>query len=640
MGPNSIFDFENEFNINSPLKKWISEREFKDDTNTSLLLRILKKGYAERNDSKMSNLVMFHYEDYKNSSSENVTNVFLGEKIEGKEEERDINIKILMNTHADYVDFKKLPSFKLEFDNYVEKLKIIFRYEYSDAPSGYARPEDRYLFLIELGSYRDFVLLLNYLGYSLTEQNQSIFRTEFNYAFNTIAADANKIDWLYEHTPDFVLADRDDKLLWDDMALLSKKSINSQGTDENLAILNLLGAIKDAEWFCKNANLYPDVIREIVDRTDKAYFDRLLIALTKLGASFWDNKTYSKAPSYQLEQEVFSVGINGETTEITGYCVYDKDRQLYDIGNIVFVYEKASPVPSERHVEPLGFFAGFDPVHIPIESEEPLYLPAFIVEYYHKIKSGKDLETLINNALIGTLPELLIAKAARIQKASGAKATRAARMVDKISRLCKKINIRFGDNTIRQSVSNVDDLYKAARKANKELGRLTEQLAAKTKGKARFRPKNVNKGLKDKTRVLEKISEYPDKDPARITDIAGSKILYDSLEELHSALDKIRKEVDLWRIKDRVSAPVPSGFRDILMNIRMSNGHIVELRLGLKTFDKIADIEHNTYKIIRTIKAKAASAGRGLSKQEIATVDNLLSKFKTDYAKAWDELLK
>ena len=55
----------------------------------------------------------------------------------------------------------------------------------------------------------------------------------------------------------------------------------------------------------------------------------------------------------------------------------------------------------------------------------------------------------------------------------------------------------------------MDELYNAARIANKELEQTTKKFARETRGKPGLRPKEINNGLKGKERALEKInSDY------------------------------------------------------------------------------------------------------------------------------------
>ncbi len=68
---------------------------------------------------------------------------------------------------------------------------------------------------------------------------------------------------------------------------------------------------------------------------------------------------------------------------------------------------------------------------------------------------------------------------------------------------------KIGNRELRQSSNNLDELYDAAKIANKELEQTTKKVARETMGKPGLRPKAINNGLKGRERALEKInSDY------------------------------------------------------------------------------------------------------------------------------------
>jgi hypothetical protein len=78
--------------------------------------------------------------------------------------------------------------------------------------------------------------------------------------------------------------------------------------------------------------------------------------------------------------------------------------------------------------------------------------------------------------------------------------------------------------------------------------------------------------------------------------------------------------LQLLAFKDRLIKPNSSGYRDILMNIEMGNGHIAELLLHPSQVDEYADGEHALYELTRRFKAVGQEAGRlvGLTDEERA----------------------
>jgi hypothetical protein len=144
----------------------------------------------------------------------------------------------------------------------------------------------------------------------------------------------------------------------------------------------------------------------------------------------------------------------------------------------------------------------------------------------------------------------------------------------------------------------VDGLYERAEAAAEELKGITQRIADQTGGTAGFRP-----GPKRRERVLEKVREY-DGDASQLVGLAGSKITFNTLDDLYKALPAVERELGdkLIRVKDRIQHPVSSGYGDILMNVRMSNGHVAESRLHLKAVDDVAKIEHPLYQVQRSIE--------------------------------------
>ncbi|WP_162846413.1 hypothetical protein [Flavobacterium dankookense] len=184
---------------------------------------------------------------------------------------------------------------------------------------------------------------------------------------------------------------------------------------------------------------------------------------------------------------------------------------------------------------------------------------------------------------------------------------------------------------LHQISNDLDELYSAASTANRELKNATKEFAKKTNGKAGFR-----NGLKSRERALEKIDSDYFGDASRLVDIAGSKVVYETVDDLYIALNKFNKEYKILKIKDRIQQPL-NGYRDILMNIEMKNGHIVEFRLHLKEMDEVAEgIGHKLYEERRNLEA--IYTRRELTIQEQITINKLKKQEKILYDEVWNKI--
>ncbi|MFC8615069.1 toxin glutamine deamidase domain-containing protein [Micromonospora purpureochromogenes] len=164
-------------------------------------------------------------------------------------------------------------------------------------------------------------------------------------------------------------------------------------------------------------------------------------------------------------------------------------------------------------------------------------------------------------------------------------------------------------------------LYQAAEVAQRELNQLASSLAA---GGGRPGWRRQRKGYR---RVLDKLVEY-DNDASKLKDLAAAKVQFDRLEDVYAALAALgrRDDVVVLNIKDRFIKPLTSGYRDVLLSLRMSNGHVAELRLHLAAMDDVAVWEHPLYEVRRDLEAIAEAEGRELTAAEGRIMDGLLCR--------------
>jgi len=155
------------------------------------------------------------------------------------------------------------------------------------------------------------------------------------------------------------------------------------------------------------------------------------------------------------------------------------------------------------------------------------------------------------------------------------------------------------------------------------------ELARQTGGAATTRPE-----AKDQRRVKQKIATEFDGDAQLVTDLLAGRITFDSISQLYQALFIIsnEKDINIVRYDDRFLKPQWSGYRDIILKLRLKNGHVAELRLELTPVSQYSTkVEHALYEVIRQIKSKAKHEKRELTPDETLLIDLLTQQTQKDY---------
>src|SRR5690606_21149308 len=147
----------------------------------------------------------------------------------------------------------------------------------------------------------DFISVLNFLNKNLIEKSEKKILEEYEKAFKNAQNKSETLDFLYETAPDFVLEKRDEKLLYNDLKLLADKRIDTIGTNENLAIINIINALKGSKWFYDQINTGPTVVRKLFKKFSQRHIEYLIISFVNLGLSIWSEEDLENATSYRIE---------------------------------------------------------------------------------------------------------------------------------------------------------------------------------------------------------------------------------------------------------------------------------------------------------------------------------------------------
>jgi hypothetical protein len=191
----------------------------------------------------------------------------------------------------------------------------------------------------------------------------------------------------------------------------------------------------------------------------------------------------------------------------------------------------------------------------------------------------------------------------------------------------------------RQQTADLDKLYADAEVATTELSKviddvLSDQNLSKAGGRKEMRP-----GLKGRERAEQKVRDEYAGDASSLVDLAGGKIVFPSLEGIYQALLVIKNKFGarIIKVKDRFVDPQQSGYRDVLMSIKMSNGHIAELRLHLEQIDKVASFEHPIYEVKRVVAPDAARTAGQLTPEQQAIALSIEARVNEIFGKAIKE---
>ncbi|MDU7524685.1 MAG: hypothetical protein E7K72_25490, partial [Roseomonas mucosa] len=127
-------------------------------------------------------------------------------------------------------------------------------------------------------------------------------------------------------------------------------------------------------------------------------------------------------------------------------------------------------------------------------------------------------------------------------------------------------------------------------------------------------------------------------DWSQLRDVVRASVAVDTLDDLHTTMDALRKGgLELaMKPKDRFAKPLPVGYRDVLMNVRFPNGVIGELQLHVKGMLQAKEEGHKPYETMRDIDA-VPKAQR--TDEQKAAYQKAFDDSVAIYGKAWDEIM-
>jgi len=178
--------------------------------------------------------------------------------------------------------------------------------------------------------------------------------------------------------------------------------------------------------------------------------------------------------------------------------------------------------------------------------------------------------------------------------------------------------------------ADLELIYDQAAAAEPELKEKTTQLAAATNGTPQFSPD----GLKAKGRAKEKIIADYGGNAAAICDLVRSTVEYSSFADMLAGLEQCKKDFNVVREKNRFQTPTNAGYRDICLNVKLSNGHVGELQMNLTQLLAAKKDGHKQYDEIRKIEGRFALLQGEIIGPFRKKLDALLAESKAIYSAA------
>ena len=186
-----------------------------------------------------------------------------------------------------------------------------------------------------------------------------------------------------------------------------------------------------------------------------------------------------------------------------------------------------------------------------------------------------------------------------------------------IKRGVKNIPVVEVPRPYQKDVTTLEGLYEMNREAQDEFNALMITLQKELGGELKVRP-----SLKGEARIREKAKNQLDGDYSRVIDVLAGTLIFESEAEILNAVEKLKARDDVVWIGDRWNKPMDGGYRDFSINIRMSNGAIVELQ-----------IHHRGI-----IEAKEGESGEGLG--HLIYIFMRTNRYRDDMVECVDEAMK
>ena len=140
---------------------------------------------------------------------------------------------------------------------------------------------------------------------------------------------------------------------------------------------------------------------------------------------------------------------------------------------------------------------------------------------------------------------------------------------------------------------------------------------------------------KTRPRAIEKIEKDYNGDPRKLVDVVRASAIFTTFVQLTLFVGVLLEKgcrLIVVRAKDRFNKPLDSGYRDMLLNVKLTGSdHVGELQLHLQTIIDIKESAHRTYALMRAVGWEDDS----VEEEDEEVVDTMNSELRETWSSTW-----